>query len=48
MLQPDNLRLGIGNWELGMGYSPCLPNLQSPVSNPLTTTDIERGNLCEF
>ncbi|MEH2340034.1 hypothetical protein [Nostoc sp.] len=52
MLQPDNLKLGIGCWGLGIGhfYSSfaLLPFPQSPVPNPLTTTDIGMGNLCEF
>jgi hypothetical protein len=37
----DNLRLGIGHWALSIAYFP-----HSLLS--LTTTDIERVNLCEF
>ncbi|MBG1244831.1 hypothetical protein ACEYW6_11110 [Nostoc sp. UIC 10607] len=59
MLQPDNLRLGIAAWGLGMGHwalgiliillpLSLFPSRQSPVPNPLTTTDIEMVNLCEF
>jgi hypothetical protein len=47
-LQPDNLRLGMGYWVLGMGYSPCLLSPQSTIPTLLMTTDIERVNLCEF
>jgi hypothetical protein len=48
ILQPDNLRLGMGYWVLGMGYSPCLLSPQSTIPTLLMTTDIERVNLCEF
>ncbi len=51
--------LGIGHWAWGIGHGalgivslisliPPLPTPYSLLPSPLTTTDIERVNLCEF
>lgn len=51
MLQPDNLRLGMGNGALGIRhglFSLSFLFLQSSVPTLLMKIDIERVNLCEF
>jgi len=32
--------LGIGDWELGIGPNPQIPNPQSPIPNPHLFLDI--------
>ena len=56
MLQPDNLRVGSGEWGIPivifpLQRQPPLPPMlfpYSPLPTLLTTTDIEMVNLCEF
>jgi hypothetical protein len=48
MLQPDNLRLGSGQWGMGNTNSYSCPWLPCFSPTPLMTTDIEMVNLCEF